>query len=332
MMLKSMYILVRYAEISLKGKNKPFFEKKLTENIKECLKKSKIPYTNIKILPGRILIKIDESLTYAENEKSGVGNCNQYNIYDVQRYMCLKTVFGVQDFGIAYFIPGSMEKIKEMFTSIVEGMEQFQNAKTFRITSKRIHKSLPFTSMEADKAIGAFVAIAFGKKVQLKEPDIEIEIEFTAKGSYILFNRIKCFAGLPVTSQGKVFSLIEDNISDKYMEKSLLASILMMKTGCEIIPLVINNNIDLSLLEVYAYGFKISPIILNASIKDICNDDSNLMFKELSELHNVNVLITGQTMDRLHQISELTNLNPLIAFNEEEIKEKLEVFKNACLY
>jgi thiamine biosynthesis protein ThiI len=52
------YIIIRYSEIALKGKNRPYFEKVLAGNIEQVL--SDLPSSNAKRIRGRILVKIEE--------------------------------------------------------------------------------------------------------------------------------------------------------------------------------------------------------------------------------------------------------------------------------
>ncbi len=52
-------VIVRYSEIGLKGQNRPLFEKKLMENIRDCLKKNGISGTASRAA-GRIIVKTDD--------------------------------------------------------------------------------------------------------------------------------------------------------------------------------------------------------------------------------------------------------------------------------
>ncbi|HHI04210.1 MAG TPA: tRNA 4-thiouridine(8) synthase ThiI, partial [Candidatus Woesearchaeota archaeon] len=73
-------VVIRYSEIGLKGNNRIIFEKKLINNIKDCLKKNKIKYDKIQRLRGRIII-------FAE-----------------QKLDCLKYVFGISSFSPALVV------------------------------------------------------------------------------------------------------------------------------------------------------------------------------------------------------------------------------------
>ncbi len=53
-------IILRYREISLKGKNRTDFEKALQRNIKSCFEKNGISYKDVLRIRRRILIKTNE--------------------------------------------------------------------------------------------------------------------------------------------------------------------------------------------------------------------------------------------------------------------------------
>ena len=69
------HIIVHYGEIGLKGDNRPFFERKLIDNIKHTL--SNVAYRSIKRISGRILIELldqsdNDALTKGLNHVFGI--------------------------------------------------------------------------------------------------------------------------------------------------------------------------------------------------------------------------------------------------------------------
>ena len=94
---------------------------------------------------------------------------------------------------------------------------------------------------------------------------------------------------------------------------SVLAGLLMMKRGCNIIPVAYSKK-DISLLQ------KFSPVELKLRLID-----------DLSELFDDNiVLVSGQNFEDygIYDDSFLV-LRPLIAFDDEEIRKRLDLYKNA---
>ena len=224
-------VIIRYSEIGLKGKNRIVFEKKLIDNIKDCLEKNKISYKKIERLRGRIII-------FAEQELN-----------------CLKYVFGISSFSSALKLEPDVNEIEKAIVLIIKN----KKFKTFRISAQRLNKDFSLTSPEIERTIGSFVCEKLNKKVSLKNFDLEIGIEIL-DNAYVFTERVKGLNGLPVGIEGKVISLIEN-------KNSLLASLLMMKRGCLVI-LVSLKKTDINLIEKFAYGFEPELIIIK-NIKEL---------------------------------------------------------------
>lgn len=91
-MLKYEYILVRYGEMTTKGKNRSKFVSTLKDNVKFKLKK----FPNIKIdaTHDRMYIQLNGEDHEAVSER-------------------LKDVFGIHKFNLAMKVPSELEDIKE---------------------------------------------------------------------------------------------------------------------------------------------------------------------------------------------------------------------------
>ncbi|MBW3003955.1 hypothetical protein KY328_05700 [Candidatus Woesearchaeota archaeon] len=263
--------IIRYGEIALKGKNRYLFEKKLVENIQKNLKKNKVKYKKIKKPRGRILISSDHDCSI------------------------LKNVFGIVSISPAIECDPNLESIKETIEE--QFLKKIKN--NFRVSAKRIDKSIKQTSMQLNKEIGAFVAEKTGKKVKLKEFESEIGIEIVGKKAYIFDKRIQGYGGLPLGIEGEVYCLIED-------ESSLLASWLIMKRGCDVAPVAFKKlNVDL---------------LNKFSVKDL----KLKIIKNLKMLDRNKALVVNDTLKKIkqHDFQGLI-LRPLIAYSEEQINEEL---------
>jgi len=227
-------ILVRYSEIALKGKNRYFFEKKLMQNIKECMKQNKIKFSDIHKSRGRIIFySQDMAVSY------------------------LKNVFGVSSVSIAKEVNLNIKNIK----GEIEKICKKQGFDTFRISVQRLNKDYPKKSKQLEIELGSFVVERFNKKVKLEEPDLNICVEIIDK-AYVFTQTLFGFSGLPVSTQGKVIGLIED-------KNSLLATILVMKRGCSVV-LVGFQDFDIGPIKRFSYGFEVK-FIKTDNFKDIDN-------------------------------------------------------------
>ena len=227
-------ILVRFAEIGLKGKNRAFFEKALVNNIKSCLDAHKIKYANITRPMGRVLIATDDS-------------CD-----------CLQCVFGIASFSNAVSAGFNMEQVKKEALKLAKNLTP---EKSFRITCQRLDKKFPLTSQQFDIELGAFIQEKTKAKVKMKGFDLNLQAEIIDNFVYLFNEKIKGMGGLPVGVEGKVLVLLED-------ENSLLSGLFMMKRGCSIIPVAL-KEMDISLLQKYSFGRKVELRIM----KDVSEID-----------------------------------------------------------
>lgn len=203
--MKPTHIIIHYAEIALKGNNRIIFERQLIKNIKLAL--ADLGIKKVNRLLGRIVIPIPEGL---EPEKIA-GR--------------LSKIFGIVHFSFAVETKNELDQFKQTALELARANSDWQ---TFKIVTKRSNKLFPITSMEVSREIGAFVLEQTeNKKVDVKKPDLKIEIEIIDKQSYVYAGRIAGPGGLPVGTSGRVVSLLSGGID------SPVASWKLMKRGCE---------------------------------------------------------------------------------------------------
>lgn len=210
--------LVRYHEIALKGKNRPYFEKKLAENIRVCLSRNRVSFSKIQRLRSRIII-------YSRSDCS-----------------CLKYVFGISSFSPAIETKADMKIIEETALSLY-------TKGSFRISARRSDKRFKVSSQQINEEVGKFLVQRTGAEVKLKEPEVDIGIEILDEKAYIYNKKIRCLGGMPISTAGKVAVMLDS-------KNSLAAAYLMLKRGCSII-FVKKKDIDYSILEKFSYGSKI---------------------------------------------------------------------------
>jgi tRNA uracil 4-sulfurtransferase len=214
-------IIIRYSEIGLKGKNRADFERKLRENVKECLKRNKVPFRKVNRLRGRIVVDTDETC------------------------VDLQFIFGIKSYSYA-------KKLDQDLNTIKEYALRLYSSGTFRVTCQRSDKVIA-PSTEIEQEVGAYIVDRTGAKVSLREPDHTIHIDLFSDSAYVYKNKILGLGGLPVGSAGKVLLLIEK-------ESSLAAGIAMLKRGCSV-HIWNKAAIDISGINKYVYGYAIREYI-----------------------------------------------------------------------
>lgn len=260
-------IIVRYSEIGLKGKNKSDFEKKLASNIEKYLTKNNIKYNKVVRTFSRIVV-------YTEAEAR------------------LDNIYGISSFSYAQEISNDVDTIKKTVTELIQ---DFDSNTVFRVSVQRLNKRYPIKSMDLEREIGAFIVECKNSKVNLKHFEREVAIEIFDDFSYVFSNKIKGPGGIPVGVEGKVITIIDD-------DDSIKAAKLIMKRGCDIIPVSYKNTDISELINISPNSIKLHII------KDI--NDVNQIANEQKAL----ALVVGQKLNNFKEFDiNMLTLRPLIA-------------------
>lgn len=320
-----MEILVHYAgEIGVKGKNRPFFEKKLLDNIRSSIRK--IGYKKLNKKYRRISIELED-----DNQKEKIS-------------ILLSKIPGISYYCIAETCSLDLEEIKKTALKIIKNLKP----KTFCVATNRSNKNFKPESGEINALVGKFIVENTDSKVDLEHHDSVIFIEISEDKCFVYNNKIKGLGGLPVGVTGKLIALISGGID------SPVASFRMMKRGCSVTLLhffnyskhsanVKNKIIDLS-KELSRFQFKTKLYLIN--FKDIQQEIvkkippefrmivyRRLMFKigeEILKKESALGFVTGdslaqvasQTIENLSVINEATKFpifSPLIGSDKLEI-------------
>ena len=194
-----------YGELSLKGKNRGQFERKLRNRINRNLKE--FDYKLVEDL-SKLYVLIDPKDLEKITEK-------------------LKKVFGIVGINQSSRVSQKDEEIKAKVLEFANYAYE-KGARTFKISVNRSNKEFPINSMDYAKEVGAFVLVNSPfEKVKMKDPDVMIYIDIR-KEVYIYTTRIKTYGGLPLGSTGKGLVLLSGGID------SPVASFMMAKRGMRI--------------------------------------------------------------------------------------------------
>ena len=196
-------VLVRYGELSTKGKNRNIFIRKLLDNIKSSLKDlEKLEYRYTR---DRIYIKINGEDSKEIEER-------------------LKNVFGISSFSFTCKINSDIEEIKKITLELVKNLE----TSTFKVITKRQDKTFELNSDKVNRATAGNILANTNHKVDVHNPNIRINIEIQKENTYITSNKIEGAKGYPTGVNGKVLLLLSGGID------SPLAAYYIMKRGIEV--------------------------------------------------------------------------------------------------
>ena len=199
-------IMIRYGELSTKGKNKMRFVNKLRNNIKHVLS----------VYP--------EVTVYFDRDRGHV-YLNGADYQDVSA--SLKKIFGIQNFAPSYKIEKSVPALKEAVVEIMQSI--YKEGMTFKIAARRSDHNFELDSRDLNQVLGDAVFTAIPNvQVQMKSPDIILRVEIRPDAAYISHEEIKGAGGLPVGTSGKGTLMLSGGID------SPVAGYLALKRGVEI--------------------------------------------------------------------------------------------------
>ena len=199
-------IMVRYGELSTKGKNRRSFIMRLAENVKGAF--AAFPAVTVKGDRDRMHLYLNGTDSKPVMER-------------------LTKVFGIQNFSPSIRV----EKDLDVIIATVQALMQkiYTGSETFKITAKRSDHEFVQTSDELNQTLGSAVfQVLPGIKAQMKRPDINLRVEIRQNGAYLSYETIQGAGGLPVGTSGRGMLMLSGGID------SPVAGYLAMKRGVEI--------------------------------------------------------------------------------------------------
>lgn len=199
-------VMIRYGELSTKGKNKKLFINKLAQNVKFALH----DFAELKVDADRDRMHL--KLNGADSEVV------------LER---LKPIFGIQNYSPVMRLEREMEQVKTTVVAMVR--ELYKEGQTFKISTRRSDHDFELDTNEINQLLGSEVLREVeGIKVQVKNPDINIRVEIRKEGIFLSSQTILGAGGLPVGSSGKGMLMLSGGID------SPVAGYLTMKRGVEV--------------------------------------------------------------------------------------------------
>lgn len=199
-MLRAEYILVRFGELSTKGKNKKDFVNRLLQNMrKTCVN---YPTLTFQKTHDRIFVHLHEE--------------------DGQQVMnTLSKVFGISSLSFAYKVPSVLEDIQAKALELA----QSSNAKTFKVAAHRQDKSFVPNSDGINRAVAKVILQNMDIKVDVHNPDLLLKVEVAKDFTYLSADKVIGAGGYPTGVAGKGLVLLSGGID------SPVCSYLAMKRG-----------------------------------------------------------------------------------------------------
>lgn len=193
---------MRYHEIALKGRNRPYFVGKLAENLRKAT--ADLPQIGVQPVAGRIALSAPSGVSWDDLRER------------------IESVFGVANFSRVREVPHDLEALR---VAAVETVRE-SRATSFRVTTRRSWKLFPLDSGQIDREIGAAIREATGLPVNLDEPGVTLFVEVLKDRILVSAERLPGAGGFPVGSSGRVLALLSGGID------SPVAAARLMRRGC----------------------------------------------------------------------------------------------------
>jgi len=201
-------IMIRYGELSTKGKNKRHFVSTLARNIREAL--SAYPE-----------ITLDQQHDFMFLTLNGAP---QDEVLEG-----LSKVFGIQSFSPAIELARDFDLLKEAAVKLVTAELAKRPVATFKVATSRSDHRFAMDTNDINQGLGGFLAEEFPElAVQMKRPDLTVRVKVREQNFLISSEWINGAGGLPVGTSANAVLMLSGGID------SPVAGYLAMKRGIRI--------------------------------------------------------------------------------------------------
>lgn len=321
--MKYDHIMVRFGELSTKGKNKKDFINLLYRNIKAALREFQNLEYDKKY--DHIYIKLND-----EDEKEVL--------------KILEEISGIHSLSLVYKTSDDIENLKKAAVELIKNEE----GKTFKIHAKRANKAYPIISDNLNRILAGEILKNTSLEVDVHHPDILLSLEIRNEGAYLFTNTYKGSGGYPLGMAGKSMHLLSGGIDSPVAAYLILRRGIMIECIHFASPPYTNIGVIEKLKDLLSKLNKYQPKIrlnvipftkLQEEIYRNCDESyaitimRRMMFRLASELakrRHCLAISTGesvgqvasQTLDSLKVINDVTNipvLRPLVVEDKENI-------------
>ncbi|MBE6124403.1 MAG: tRNA 4-thiouridine(8) synthase ThiI [Erysipelotrichaceae bacterium] len=194
------HILIRYGELTTKGKNRKTFIATLYENIKRKL-------------------YMFNGLEYEKNYDRIFIKLNGNNPDIIKKELNL--VSGLYSYSFVVKVENDLDKIKEISLKFALENEE----RKFKVKAHRNDKSFPYVSDSINREVAGYILKNSKLRVDVHNPDLLLQIEVRPEGTYVFDNAIKGLGGYPLGVGGEAMLMLSGGID------SPVAGFLINKRG-----------------------------------------------------------------------------------------------------
>lgn len=199
-------IMIRYGELSTKGKNRKDFINRLASNVQKVL--HDFPDLKIQTHHDRMHILLNGTPFEPVNDR-------------------LKVVFGIQTYSPVIKTEKSLEAIKKTALELMQAT--YKAGMTFKVNTRRSDHKFIYDTNQLNQMVADYLYNHMeGLQAEMKHPDMVLLLEIRQDGAYISNQLLHGAGGMPVGTAGKAVMMLSGGID------SPVASYLAMKRGVNI--------------------------------------------------------------------------------------------------
>ena len=313
-------LLVRYGEVHLKGQNRPYFLRRLTENVRYA------------VAPIGAEAWLSDSRIYV----SGMADMDEA-IRRVTR------VFGLHSVSVAWELDKDFDQIAAKCAEMAKELTG-----TFKVMARRSDKHFPMNSQELNAELGGVMLDSNpALRVDVHKPDHYVSVEIRDH-AYVYTGEIMAAGGLPLGTGGRAMLLLSGGID------SPVAGYQMMRRGVTVNAVhffsfpYTSERAKEKVLELakilgeYGAGMKVYVVPftdIQLQIHEKCPDEMGTLImrrymmriaNEIARKDNASALVTGESLGQVasqtiealactDDVAELPVLRPLISFDKLDI-------------
>lgn len=183
-------LILRFGELTLKGRNRKRFERSVITQIRKVLR----AFPDLRYISeyGRVYVELGGA-AYEEASEA------------------LQRVFGLASFSPAYHAPMESEVIKEAALRIMQNLPKAP--KTFKVNVRRVNKSFPLDSQQMNYLVGGYILEAIpGLQVDVRDPEVELRVEIREDQVLLYAEVIEGAGGFPADTSGKALLMLSGGI------------------------------------------------------------------------------------------------------------------------
>ncbi len=198
-------ILVRFGDLTLKGKNQKVFLKTLYKLMDEKMEGLNV---YVERTHDRIFIHLNDE--------------------DVNKVIeRLNLVSGISSYSLVVKCSDDLNDIKETALKLMQ--EVVKKKTTFKVNTKRADKNYPMHSLEITKHVSGYVLSHNNDLVvDVHNPEVELNLEIRGGACYLFNTNIRAMGGFPVGVAGKGLLMLSGGID------SPVAGYMAMKRGIKL--------------------------------------------------------------------------------------------------